>query len=351
MSRTTSIEGADVATFKLAYVQAFKDRHGTQRFYYRRDGRRIALPGRPGEPEFMRAYEDAAASHTGASTIEALAPAPGTFNALALSYHRSAAFTMLRKSSQKTFRPILDRWCAEHGDKRVTHLKRHHVAEHISKAVTTSGPHAANTLLSRLRVLMRFAVENDWRRDDPTIGVRKVRAKSEGFKTWTKEDIAAFEKRWPKGSRERLALALLLYTGQRRGDMIRMGRQHVSGDTIRVVQNKTGVSLVIPMHKELQRAINATPKSNLTFLTTAWGKPFTAPGFGNWFREACDAAGLKGLSAHGLRKAAATRLADAGCSASQIGAITGHRTLTEVTRYTRAADQERMARDAIERLR
>jgi integrase len=164
------------------------------------------------------------------------------------------------------------------------------------------------------------------------------------------EDIAAFEARWPIGTRQRLALALLLYTGQRRGDVVRMGRQHISGDAIRVVQGKTGASLLIPIHRELKQAIADTPNGNLTFLTTAFGKAFTAAGFGNWFRDACDEAGLKGRSAHGLRKAAARRLAEAGCSALQIGAITGHKTLKEIARYTAAADQERMARDAVDRL-
>jgi integrase len=145
-------------------------------------------------------------------------------------------------------------------------------------------------------------------------------------------------------------LALLLYTGQRRGDVVLMGRQHVTGDSIRVVQGKTGARLLIPTHAKLREAIDATPKDNLTFLMTEYGKPFSAPGFGNAFREWCDAAGLYGLSAHGLRKAAARRLAEAGCTASQIAAVTGHKTLSEVARYTAAADQVRLARDALDRI-
>ncbi|MGE0829331.1 MAG: tyrosine-type recombinase/integrase [Hyphomonadaceae bacterium] len=171
-----------------------------------------------------------------------------------------------------------------------------------------------------------------------------------GFTAWSESDIEAFEARWPADTRERLAMALMLYTGQRRGDIVRMGRQHVSGDTIRVTQNKTGASLIIPMHPKLRAIINDLPRDDLTFLRTAWGKPFVSTGFGNWFRDACDAAGLKDRSAHGLRKAAARRLAEAGCTALQIGAITGHVTLKEIARYTAAADQERMARDAMDKL-
>ncbi|MEJ0061499.1 MAG: tyrosine-type recombinase/integrase [Terricaulis sp.] len=177
-----------------------------------------------------------------------------------------------------------------------------------------------------------------------------MRAKTDGFPTWSEGDIEKFEKKWERGTRERLALALLLYTGQRRGDVVRMGRQHVSGESIRVVQNKTGASLVIPMHAKLRAVLDAIAGDNLTFLLTAHARPFSAAGFGNWFRETCDAAGLPKRSAHGLRKAAARRLAEAGCTASQIGAITGHKTLKEVSRYTAAADTERMARDAMKRI-
>jgi integrase len=339
-----------MATLKLSYVQAFKDRHGTQRFYYRRDGQRFPLPGRPGEDAFMWAYAAAAAVFERTPEIKASAPAAGTFDALCVAYYRSPAFTLMRPSSKRTYRLILDKWRGEHGRKRVSHLRRADVVAHVAAAVEASGPHAANSLLSKLKVLLRFAVENGWRRDDPASTVRKVRAKSEGFATWTEGDITAFETKWPQGTRQRLALALLLYTGQRRGDVVQMGRQHVTGDAIRVVQQKTGARLLIPMHAKLREAIDATPKGNLTFLMTEYGKPFSSAGFGNVFREWCDDAGLKGLSAHGLRKAAARRLAEAGCSASQIASVTGHKTLGEVTRYTAAADQAQLARDAISRI-
>ena len=92
------------------------------------------------------------------------------------------------------------------------------------------------------------------------------------------------------------------------------------------------------------------PLDNLTFLSTAHGKPFTVAGFGNAFHDWCKAAGLKDRSAHGLRKAAARRFAEAGCTTKQIAAITGHKTLSEVERYTASAEQERMAREAISRL-
>lgn len=130
----------------------------------------------------------------------------------------------------------------------------------------------------------------------------------------------------------------------------RSDRVRVSGDTIRVKQSKTGAHLVIPLHPALKAVLEATRNEHLTFLTTSRGKPFSSDSFGNWFRDACTAAGLAKRTAHGLRKTAAARLADAGCTTKQIQAITGHATIREVERYTRAADQERLARQAIARL-
>jgi len=109
--------------------------------------------------------------------------------------------------------------------------------------------------------------------------------------------------------------------------------------------------LEIPIHRALKRSLDAADSSQLTFLVTQFGEPFTAAGFSNFFSEAARRAGLpKGCSAHGLRKSAARRLAEAGCSAHEIMAVTGHRTLKEVTRYTAAADQKRLARTALDSL-
>jgi integrase len=106
--------------------------------------------------------------------------------------------------------------------------------------------------------------------------------------------------------------------------------------------------LEIPVHAVLAQVIAETSTGNLTFLTTQFGKPFTAPGFGNWFREQCNDAGLPHCSAHGLRKATARRLAEAGCTEHEIASITGHASLREIVRYTKAADQRRLARSAID---
>ena len=176
-----------------------------------------------------------------------------------------------------------------------------------------------------------------------------------GYKTWSEDHIARFEAAHPIGTKGRLAFALLLYTGQRRGDVVKMGRQHVHNGVLTIDQGKTEGSeeahLEIPVHPKLREIIEATPTVGVkTFLVTHFGKPYTAPGFGNWFRKLCDAADCPDVSAHGLRKATARRLAEIGCTANQIAAITGHASLSEVQRYTKAADRKRMAREAMAKL-
>lgn len=227
-------------------------------------------------------------------------------------------------------------------------LQRKHVRA-ILEAISDT-PAAANKLLDKIRLLMRHAMDLEWRTDDPTFNIRGFSKKTEGFQTWTEADIAQFERVHPVGSTARLAFALLLQTGQRRSDVVRMAPGDVVEGCLVLRQQKTGSSLRLPLTGELAALIEGIPVERRAFLLTEQGNPFTANGFGNKFREWCDEAGLNDLSAHGLRKAMARRLAETGASASQIKAVTGHTTLSEVARYTAAADQPRLAGEAIARM-
>jgi integrase len=334
---------------KLPFVNSFRNRHGTLVFYFRKRGcKNVRLRGVLGSAEFMAAYT---AAIEGQEPIEiGVKRSPvGSVAATVGLYLGSTAFANLAAETQRTRRNILERFREEHGEKRIAAIER----KHVQAMVTAKGktPSAARNFLNTLRAMIAFAIDAGIRADDPTIGVKRPKIKTDGYRTWSEDDIAAFEATHPLGTMPRLALALLLYTGQRRSDIVAMGLQHVRGDLISVRQRKTGTSLLIPMHPALRAAIEATPSGHLTFLATAFGKARTANGFGTWFRECCNAAGLaNGTSAHGLRKAACRRLAEAGCSANEKKAISGHASLREVERYTKAADQERMARAAMKRL-
>lgn len=225
--------------------------------------------------------------------------------------------------------------------------------EHIVKLMAdrSDRPDSANGLRKVLRATMQHAVEIGLRKDDPTQGIKRIKVKSAGFHSWTEAEIEKFEKKHASGSKARLAFGLLLYTGQRRSDVVTMGRQHIRDGDLHVRQQKTGAELDVPILLELDAILADAPKDNMTFLTTQFGKPFTAAGFGNWFRERCNEAGLPHCSAHGLRKAASRRLAEYGCTVHEVAAITGHASLREVQRYTKGADQKRLAASAMAKVR
>jgi integrase len=332
---------------RLKYIHEFRDRHGRIRRYARPPGRpKVPLPGLPGSAEFMGAYQAAIAGETPHPAIGASRTTPGTINAAVVSYYGSAAFANLAPGTRRQRRYLLDRFRAEHGDKPVALLQRDHIGRMVAARAAT--PSVAINFLKVLRALMVHCVDVGLRVDDPTIGVKSAKIRSAGIHTWDEVEIAQFETAHPVGTRARLALALLLFTGQRRSDVIKMGRQHIRDGAIHLTQQKTGATLAIPVHAELATIIDATPSEHLTFIVTVAGSPFSPDGFSNLFRDWCDQARLpKRCSAHGLRKAACRRLAEAGCSALEIMAISGHASLREVQRYCAAADQARLARAAM----
>jgi len=330
---------------RLKYVHAFRDRLGRMRYYFRRHGIRTALPGLPGSTEFMEVYAAAVASAPKDASLRSKG-APGTFDALAVRYFGSAQYLSLSATSRANYRRVIDGFLKEHGHRLVRQMTREHVDIIVGKMANKPG--AGIILLKRVRTLVRYAIALGWIDRDPTAGAKSYRSKE--IHTWTEEEIAAFERHWKKGSRERLAFALLLFTGQRGSDVHRMSWSDYVGGTIRVAQQKTATKLTIPLHDDLEELLALESRADGTILATAYEKPFSVKGFGQMMSAAIREAGLpRRCKAHGLRKAAARRLAEAGCSASEIMAITGHKTLAEVERYTRAAEQERLARQAIKR--
>jgi integrase len=335
----------------LRYVHEFRDRHGRTRRYVRRRGfKQVPLPGLPGSPEFMEAYRNALDPKTAPRlVVGADKTMPGTVADLVSRYYRSAEFIGLKNSTQSTYRSIVEPFREAHGTKRVAQLQREHIKDLLAKKAAT--PTAANNWLKRMRQLMAYAIDIGMRADDPTAGVKPLRITSPGHPTWAMDDIAAFRKKHPSGTRARLALELGLCTMQRKGDLVRMGRQHQQGGLIVIRQQKTGTLVEIPVLPELQAELDQLPAGQMTYLMTAQGKAFTAAGFGNWFRKMADEAGLQsGFNTHGLRKAAATRGAEAGWTDHEIMAWGGWTSLSEVQRYTRAANRKKLAQGAVHKL-
>jgi integrase len=216
-------------------------------------------------------------------------------------------------------------------------------------------PATANKRLKALKALFAWAVEEDEAEDDPTTGVKKIAYVERGHPTWSDEEITIFEQRHPIGTKPRLAMALMLNTGCRREDVVRLGPQHINDGRLRYIQGKNEhrnpVEIDIPVHAHLQNILAATPSQHLTFLVTEYGRPFSCKGFGARFKDWCCQAGLPHLSSHGLRKAAGTRLAEAHATPHEIMAVLGHKTLKQVERYTEAVRKRQLADSAIARLK
>jgi integrase len=346
-------KGCDMVRVRFRYVVEDVDRYGNVRLYFRRKGQpKIRLHGLPGSDEFIRAYSDALAGVKDEKKPYQQS-SKGSFGNLCQCYYASATFKVLDKSTQSWRRRALDEVNKAHGSKPVALMKAKHVrALRDEKAAF---PGAARNRLKALRALFRWAVEADEAPHDPTVGVEVIPYVSKGHHSWTLDEVEAYERRHPLGTKPRLAMAILLYTSWRREDAVRLGPQHVQSGRIRYRQAKNEhrnpIDMDIPLHGDLAEAIAASPSQHLTFLVTVYGKPYSPNGFGNAFKDWCRQANLPHCSAHGLRKALATRLAERGATAHEIMAITGHQSLEEVERYTRAARRSELADSAMRKLK
>jgi hypothetical protein len=230
------------------------DRHGKRRVRFRNSGFSAYLTGTPWSEDFMRQYAAALDGvKTQTSNIGAGRTIPSSLDALAVAYYRSADFANLKPSTQGQRRNVIEKFRAEHGTKPIKSLSRAHIKAIIQAKAAT--PEAANHLLKVLSVMLSYAVDQEMIAANPAIGLRKYRSRTDGFHLWSEEEIAWFEERHTTGTKARTGFALMLYTAQRRGDVIRMGWQHINGDEITVTQQKTGAKLVIPLHSGTDASI------------------------------------------------------------------------------------------------
>ena len=257
---------------------------------------------------------------------------PGTINALVVDYYRSDEWHALADETKKTRRRIIERFRAQHGDKRVALLQREHIMKMLA---AIQKPSAKRSWLKAIRGLMRAAVPT-MRKDDPTEGIASIKMpKSKGHHTWTDDEIAQYRAHWPLGTQQRLVMEFALETASRRGEVVRLGPQHVRNGRIRIERTHGSEDVDMPMSPELQAACDAMPKAHLTYIVTAYGKPRSKYGLGNDFAKWATEAGLPArCRLHGLKKGGMRRLAEAGGTAHELMAFSGHKTLTEVQRYT-----------------
>lgn len=340
---------SDMPRPRPPFLQRETTRHGKVVWYFRRgDGPRIRMPGAYGSDEFRAAYEAAYADRP--------VPVPGKATKGSLlwlvdQYKRSAAFAGLAPTTRRVRDRILLALCKDRGGVSIGEINRAVIQGSIDKRAAT--PHAANSLLKTLRALLDHAVSMGEISTNPASQVKLLHKASDGHHTWTLDEVAAFERRHPVGTRARLAMDLILYTGLRRSDIVQIGRQHVSEGVLSIRPEKTkrtsGVEVTIRILRPLAESISASPTGDLHFLVTAYGEPFTVAGFGNWFRKRCDEAGVPG-SAHGLRKASATRMAENGATAHELMAVFGWTSVKEAEIYTRAADRRRIALAAADKM-
>ena len=342
------------------YLCKDRDRHGNTRYYFRRDGKKTRIRALPGSAEFQAAYDEIAGTHT--RSIETLdgAPTPGTYRWLCVQYFSSVDFKELDPRTQHVRRQVLEHTCQEPiapGAKET--FANFPLKRMTSKAVRVlrdrkaSMPHAANTRMKAIRRLFKWALEEELPglTNNPARDVAFLRGGQGGYHSWTAAEVEQYEKRHGIGTTARVALALLLYTGQRRSDVILFGRQHVRDGSLRFTQQKNRrrkpVTLELPILPVLQSVIDAGPTGDLTFLINEYGNPFSAAGFGNKMRQWCDEAGLHHCTAHGLRKAGAVIAAENGATSHELMSIFGWLTLKEAERYTRAVEQKRIAARAM----
>ncbi len=363
---------ADCMPIKLRYLE-HNPTATDDRYFVRIPGRRrMRLYGLPGSIEWLDQYKAAVAGKLIAHRVERTArrksALAGSLRHAVEIYYQCDDFKLLGTRTQRLRRNLLDRLCTRTnmiGEPYAQQPFRALDAAKIIQWRDEGAVETGNSIVKVLRQVFKAAIPHKICVGNPAkdVGYRSIG--SEGYRPWTSDDIRQFEATHPIGSKARLALALLIFTGQRRGDVVGLGKQHIRkadqvapelrelhpGRWLAFTQQKNHrrkpVSLWLPIIPELETVLAKSPCGDMTFLINAFGRGFTEAGFGNWFRKQCDAARLDGLSAHGCRKAGAVLAAERGATEKQLMAVFGWRSGKQAAHYTRSADQKRLAAGAM----
>lgn len=312
-------------------------------------GPRTKLPSDPSTDEFREAYA-AAIAGAAPTAPKATESNARSIAALITSYLGSEAFRSLGDGSKPGYRSRLDQIKRDHGHRAVVGLTKDRIEDVILKPLHNR-PGAKIDTLKKLRILIRHAIDDlKWITSDPSDGIK--RGKSKEIRSWTDGEMAAFEKRWPFGTRQRAAYELMLNVGTARADTHLITWVQADAADFEYTRRKTGVAVAVEKAASLKKALDSLKRTHFCVITTEYGKTFTVDGFSGWMRDAIGEAGIADLKCqpHGLRKTFGRLLADAGATAHEIMAAMGHLTLAEAERYTREADRRRGGRRAIVKL-
>lgn len=333
------------ASDRLPYLETVTKRGKVFR-YVRKGGGRVRLPDLPTtSPEFLRAYRAALREAPDAK------PAAGTIAAAVRAYRASRRWQELAPATRTQRGAHMDAIEAKGGKARIDDIE----PRHIRRDLVDLAPHAAGARLKTWRALLGWALDAGLIETNPARDVKAPRPRSTGgHRTWTRAEVEQAREALPAGTKPRLLLELAFWTGARRSDLVGIGRGNVGDDGwLRFEQVKTNTPVELPFtapypelahdQAHLLAALDAAPADGL-FLQTAYGRPHSVKGLGNWFHEHVVAPGglPDGLSLHGLRKARATDLAERGWSSWQIAAWLGHESPREGEVYTRRADRRRL---------
>ena len=323
-------------------------RHGKVVWYVRiGKGPRIRLRGEYGTPQFISTYQAAVSQRPVPNAGKA---ATGTLAWLIARYRETMAWAALSPATRRQRDNIFLGVLKSAGAEPFAKVSRSIIVSSRDRRAAT--PAQARNFLDAMRGLFRWALQAGHVKIDPTAGVSNPRRqKGNGFPAWTEDDVARYQAKWPLGTKERVWLDVLLYTGLRRGDAVRFGRQHVKDGigTIRTEKSGGEITITIPILPVLGATLAAGPCGDLTFICGERRQPLTKELFGNLFREAADAAGVE-KSAHGVRKIGATRAAENGATVAELEAIFGWQGGGMASLYTRAANRARLAKLAMSKL-
>lgn len=323
---------------------------GNTRYYYRPKGQKgIAMPDLPPDhPRFLAAYS--AAAGTDAAPMPT-APRTGSIGAACVAFLASDEYLSRAPSTRAVWRRMIDDIRTRYGSGRLADLRTNHIRADLARL----GPHPANNRLKVWRAMSKWWLEVGLVKTNEAAAIAKrTTARTDGHEPWTATDITSFRDHWPIGTAERLAFELLQWTGARMSDAVRLSETMIDREGwITFRQKKTGGEVSIPLfasppdfadpaeRDHLIAALEAREARHLVLMVTQHGKPRSIKGASSWFARSARAAGVE-KSAHGLRKYRAELMAERGATAHQIGAWTGHESLSEVQRYASKANRRRI---------